>query len=162
VTRRLQTDAHAPNDALWRGAGEFLAIDAEDEIGSSLPSGHAPDCAGWQLDDNPVRAPHSGHSIPLPPGTHRRVVAVREILAIETQENYSRIYLADGSKELVRRTMKDWVARLPTTDFLRVHRTVLVNLPRPDSPDYHSNPHTHEYEYGPGYGPKGKETRTNQ
>lgn len=28
--------------------------------------------------------------------------------------------------------------------------------------EYHSDPHTHTYEYGPGYGPKGKETRINQ
>jgi RHS repeat-associated protein len=27
--------------------------------------------------------------------------------------------------------------------------------------EYHSDPHTHTYEYGPGYGPKGKETRIN-
>ncbi len=31
----------------------------------------------------------------------------------------------------------------------------------PNRPEYHSNPHEHTYEYGPGYGPKGKETRTN-
>ena len=31
----------------------------------------------------------------------------------------------------------------------------------PSAPDYHSNPHTHNYEYGPGYSPKGKETRVN-
>jgi len=28
--------------------------------------------------------------------------------------------------------------------------------------EYHSNPYTHTHEYGPGYGPKGKETRINQ
>jgi len=27
--------------------------------------------------------------------------------------------------------------------------------------EYHSDPHKHKYEYGPGYGPKGKETRIN-
>jgi hypothetical protein len=27
--------------------------------------------------------------------------------------------------------------------------------------EYHSNPHTHTYEYGPGYGSNGKVTRTN-
>lgn len=31
----------------------------------------------------------------------------------------------------------------------------------PASPDYHSTPHTHTYEYGPGYSPKGKEIRIN-
>jgi len=28
-------------------------------------------------------------------------------------------------------------------------------------PDDHSDPHEHSYEYGPGYGPKGKETVSN-
>lgn len=27
--------------------------------------------------------------------------------------------------------------------------------------EYHSDPHTHTYEYGPGYGANGKETRIN-
>ncbi|MEE4915874.1 hypothetical protein V2K41_16500, partial [Pseudomonas alliivorans] len=27
--------------------------------------------------------------------------------------------------------------------------------------EYHSDPHTHIYEYGPGYGSNGKETRIN-
>ncbi|GFM66846.1 hypothetical protein PSCICM_00800 [Pseudomonas cichorii] len=27
--------------------------------------------------------------------------------------------------------------------------------------EYHSDPHTHTYEYGPGYGSNGKETRIN-
>nr|WP_288144867.1 RHS repeat-associated core domain-containing protein [Hafnia paralvei] len=31
----------------------------------------------------------------------------------------------------------------------------------PSDSDYHSNPHIHNYEYGPAYSPKGKQTRTN-
>ncbi len=59
---------------------------------------------------------------------HQRLVPVHEIVAIETQENYSLVRLADGSKELVRRTLKSWVARLPASGFVRVHRSTLVNL----------------------------------
>lgn len=66
----------------------------------------------------------------LQSGAHQRLVAVHDIIAIETQENYSLVRLADGSKELVRRSLKDWVARLPATRFLRVHRSTLVNLQR--------------------------------
>jgi DNA-binding LytR/AlgR family response regulator len=132
MTRRFRAAAPGFNRNGSRpGARGFLAIDAEGEISPSSPSEHAPECAGWQLDDPvPARPSSQVRFVPLPAGAHRRIVAVREILAIETQENYSRVYLADGSKELVRRTMKDWVARLPASDFLRVHRTVLVNLPR--------------------------------
>lgn len=66
----------------------------------------------------------------LKSGAHQRLVAVHDIVAIETQENYSLVRLADGTKELVRRSLKDWVARLPATCFLRVHRSTLVNLRR--------------------------------
>lgn len=64
----------------------------------------------------------------LKSGAHQRLVAVHDIIAVETQENYSLVRLADGSRELVRRSLQDWVARLPARCFLRVHRTALVNL----------------------------------
>jgi two-component system, LytTR family, response regulator len=64
----------------------------------------------------------------LKSGAHQRLVAVHDIIALETQENYSLVRLADGSRELVRRSLQDWVARLPARCFLRVHRTTLVNL----------------------------------
>lgn len=63
-------------------------------------------------------------------GAHQRLVAVHDIVAIAAQENYSLVRLADGGKELVRRTLKDWEARLPAACFLRVHRSTLVNLKR--------------------------------
>lgn len=66
----------------------------------------------------------------LQSGAHQRLVAVHDILSIETQENYSLVRLADGGRELVRRSLKAWVARLPARCFLRVHRTALINLER--------------------------------
>lgn len=45
----------------------------------------------------------------------------------------------------------------------QIQRTDYTNhgYGNPSAPDYHSNPHVHDYEYGPGYSPKGKQTRTN-
>ncbi len=61
-------------------------------------------------------------------GDTSRFVRLRDILAIFSNQNYTELRLADGSKILVRRTLKAWEDQLPPTDFMRVHRTAVVNL----------------------------------
>lgn len=56
------------------------------------------------------------------------VVFVSQISGIEAQENYTRIYLANGSTEFLRRKMNDWEKVLPETLFLRLDRSLIVNL----------------------------------
>lgn len=63
-------------------------------------------------------------------GSSTRFVAVAELSAIEAEENYSLVHLADGTSVLVRRTLKAWEDLLPTAVFARVHRTAIVNLTR--------------------------------
>ncbi len=65
---------------------------------------------------------HSGHVA--------RFVPVAELCAIEAQENYSLVRLADGGSILVRRTLKAWEDILPGAQFMRGHRTTIVNLAR--------------------------------
>ncbi len=57
-----------------------------------------------------------------------RFAAVRDIMAIVSSENYSEVWLADGERWLVRRTMRAWERALPVDRFARVHRTAIVNL----------------------------------
>jgi two-component system LytT family response regulator len=57
-----------------------------------------------------------------------RFVRLRDILVIFSNENYTELWLADRTKIFVRRTLKAWADQLPPADFMRVHRTVLVNL----------------------------------
>jgi two-component system LytT family response regulator len=57
-------------------------------------------------------------------------VPLRDVSAIEAVQNYSAARLADGSKILLRRTMKAWEDILPPSHFMRVHRTAIVNLER--------------------------------
>jgi len=57
-----------------------------------------------------------------------RFVRLRDIAVIFSSENYSELRLADHTRLLVRRTMKAWEQQLPSPDFMRVHRTALVNL----------------------------------
>lgn len=59
-----------------------------------------------------------------------RFVALPDLALIVSNENYSEAHLGDGTRLLVRRTMKAWEDALPTTHFVRVHRTAIVNLSR--------------------------------
>lgn len=61
-------------------------------------------------------------------GTHGRFVGLDQISAIEAEQNYSIARLTDGSRLILRRTLKSWEELLPASHFLRVHRTVIVNV----------------------------------
>lgn len=63
-------------------------------------------------------------------GTQGRFVPVARISLIDAEQNYSAACLADGTRLLVRRTLKSWEDLLPVTHFMRVHRTAIVNLAR--------------------------------
>jgi two-component system LytT family response regulator len=57
-------------------------------------------------------------------------VALRDIAAVEADENYAMVCLGDGGRLLVRRTLKTWEETLPASHFVRVHRGTIVNLAR--------------------------------
>jgi two-component system LytT family response regulator len=59
-----------------------------------------------------------------------RFVKLPDIVAVMSEDNYSELILQDGSKLLVRDTLAAWEDRLPPTDFMRVHRQVIVSLRR--------------------------------
>lgn len=68
-----------------------------------------------------------------------RFVALADLVLIVSNENYSEAHLGDGTRLLVRRTMKAWEDALPATHFVRVHRTAIINLSRyrgVDRPSY--------------------------
>jgi two-component system LytT family response regulator len=56
------------------------------------------------------------------------LVAVADIAAITSCENYSEVYLGIGERLFVRQTMKVWATVLPAANFVRVHRCTIVNL----------------------------------
>ena len=55
-------------------------------------------------------------------------VPLRTVALVRSCENYSEVYLADGTHHLVRQTMKAWEERLPPIHFVRVHREAIVGL----------------------------------
>jgi len=57
-----------------------------------------------------------------------RFVPLADLAAIISCDNYTDVFVADGSHFLVRRSLKAWAAALPAELFARVHRQTLVNL----------------------------------
>lgn len=67
-------------------------------------------------------------TLTLPIARGARIVRVSHLRVISSRDNYSEITLADGSQVVLRKTLKAWQAALPSSHFLRVHRTLIVNL----------------------------------
>lgn len=55
-------------------------------------------------------------------------VRVNEVAAVLSNQNYTEVRLLAAGRLLVRRTLKSWEDNLPAADFMRVHRTAVVNL----------------------------------
>jgi two-component system LytT family response regulator len=57
-----------------------------------------------------------------------RFLRIREIAFIRAAGNYTELYTAAGSPLMVLRPLSTWEAQLADTPFVRVHRSMLVNL----------------------------------
>ncbi len=55
-------------------------------------------------------------------------IKVGTIVYIEAMEKYSKVVLNDGKKITVRKLMKEWDAVLPVDTFVRIHRSIIINL----------------------------------
>lgn len=60
-------------------------------------------------------------------GKQRRFVSVQEIVCITANDNYTDLWLPDGKRSMLLRTMNEWEAMLPEPDFLRIHRGTIIN-----------------------------------
>jgi DNA-binding LytR/AlgR family response regulator len=57
-----------------------------------------------------------------------RGVAPDQILGVRSSKDYTHVWLSDGSTIQDHRSLSVWLGMLPTTKFLRIHRTAAVNL----------------------------------
>lgn len=57
-----------------------------------------------------------------------KFVNIREISAIQSVGNYSKLILSSGEKLIIYKTLKEWSLRLPENKFVRIHRTAIVNI----------------------------------
>ena len=55
-------------------------------------------------------------------------VKVADIVSIASDGDYSVVRLATGRTHRARKSLRDWLARLPENAFARVHRSTIVNL----------------------------------
>jgi two-component system, LytTR family, response regulator len=77
-----------------------------------------------------------------------RFVRVRELAVIFSNENYTELRLTDTKRFVVRRALKAWEQQLPSRDFMRVHRTALVNLHAVQRAAHHDREVTHLFVQG--------------
>lgn len=82
--------------------------------------GDSPTSPALRLDD----------TVLLRSGLRARFASVADISVIAACDNYSEVRLADGTKLMLRKSLKAWEEALPATHFMRVHRTQIVNLAR--------------------------------
>ncbi|MDX2225718.1 MAG: LytTR family DNA-binding domain-containing protein [Verrucomicrobiae bacterium] len=61
-------------------------------------------------------------------GNRDRFIKILDITIIIANADYSEVFWAGGNKGLVLRSMKEWEDILPASDFLRVHRSSIVNM----------------------------------
>lgn len=66
--------------------------------------------------------------IALPSSTGIRFANIKDIVRCESENNYTFVYLEDGSATLVTRTLKEYEEMLKEHGFYRVHKSHLVNL----------------------------------
>ncbi len=66
--------------------------------------------------------------IVLPQMDGFEVINVNEIIRAEANDNYTNFYLVDGKKFLVSKTLKHFDELLSDFDFIRTHKSHLVNL----------------------------------
>lgn len=80
------------------------------------------------LLENIKKSEEQYSKITLPTGNAYEVVAVKDIVRCEANDNYTNIYLAGGKKFLVSGTLKHYEELLPEKDFVRVHHSHLINM----------------------------------
>ena len=57
-----------------------------------------------------------------------RGVMLDDILGLRSARDYTRVWLADGSSVLDTRAFGVWLAMLPAANFLRIHRSAIINM----------------------------------
>lgn len=61
-----------------------------------------------------------------------KFVRIGDIAFIEPVGNYSRLVTIDGKRYLVLKTLKQWLEDLPEKNFIRIHRSCIINIEHVD------------------------------
>jgi two-component system, LytTR family, response regulator len=61
-----------------------------------------------------------------------KFIKISSIMFIEPVGNYSRIITIDGKHGLILKTLKQWQEELPVNNFIRIHRSCIINIEHVD------------------------------
>lgn len=61
-------------------------------------------------------------------GSNPEIIKVSRIKYILAESEYSKVITSDNKNLMVRRTLKQWEEILPREEFLRIHRSTMINL----------------------------------
>ena len=61
-------------------------------------------------------------------GTRACFIKLKDICYIQADSSYSKIYVSDASCKTSTQTLKRWGELLPENDFLRIHRSFILNI----------------------------------
>lgn len=116
-------------DALRAGALDYLLKPVDpDELGKALNKLKAKMLSKANLDSNAAKDQNDDARIVLHTAEGIYFVKRQELIKIEAMSNYSIFYLANRSKIIVSRTLKEYEALLDGPQFIRVNRGVIINL----------------------------------
>jgi two-component system, LytTR family, response regulator len=80
------------------------------------------------LAENLQNANKQEHKIVLPLMNGFEVIRVKDVIRIQANDNFSDFHLTNGSRKVICRTLKHYEELLAEFDFLRVHKSHLVNI----------------------------------
>ena len=81
-----------------------------------------------QLMDNLKGGNTENFKLALPTSDGLIFIKVNDIVYCEASSNYTNIYMLDGKKHLVSRTLKEYEEMLTESNFFRIHHSYLINL----------------------------------
>lgn len=55
-------------------------------------------------------------------------IKVNEIMCVSSLGNYCKLITSQGKNEIMRKTLTEWQKLLPEKSFIRIHRSVIINL----------------------------------
>lgn len=81
-----------------------------------------------QLIQNLRQDSSENYRLAIPTAEGLVFIKVSDILYCVASSNYTEIYLTDGKKHLVSRTLKEYEEMLESHEFFRIHHSYLINL----------------------------------
>jgi two-component system LytT family response regulator len=61
-------------------------------------------------------------------GAKNKFCSVKDVVFVRSADNYTEVHCSDGGIALMRKTLEEWAASLPSTVFVRIHRSALINI----------------------------------